>query len=262
MLDPFKRNISYLRISVTDRCNLRCSYCMPEGIKQISRSDVLSFEEIVEVVKFSVGLGIKKIRITGGEPLVRKGIVHLIEMIASVKGIEDLAMTTNGVLLEKYADSLAKAGLKRVNVSLDTVDRMKFVEITQKDVLKSVFKGIDAAQKAGLTPVKINCVLLNKEDSEYADGVKAYAVKNGLNIRFIHQMNLKTGDFSVIEGGTGGNCKICNRIRLTSNGLIKPCLFSDFGYHIRKLGIEKAILLAIGNKPESGTFNHSEDFLE
>ena len=123
MLDRYKRNISYLRISVTDRCNLRCTYCMPEdGIDLMAHEDVLSFEEIVNFVEEAVKTGITKVRLTGGEPLVRKGIVELVERIANVKGLEDLALTTNGILLEKYANELAKAGLKRVNISLDTLD--------------------------------------------------------------------------------------------------------------------------------------------
>jgi cyclic pyranopterin phosphate synthase len=263
MYDLYNRRISYLRISVTDRCNLRCQYCMPEtGIKLLSHKDILTFEEIIEVVRICVSLEINKIRITGGEPLVRKDIVTLVRMIASIPGVNDLSITTNGLLLEEFAMPLAKAGLNRVNVSLDTIDLVKFLEITGKNQLERIFKGIEAAKKAALYPIKINCVLLKKQNHQYAEQVKEYAEANGLQIRFIHQMDLRNGEFSVVEGGYGGNCSICNRIRLTANGLIKPCLFSELGYDIRKLGIEKAIRLAIGNKPEAGTHNKSERFYE
>ena len=263
MYDRFNRKISYLRISVTDRCNLRCRYCIPEeGIKLLKHNDIISFEEVEEVVRYCTSLGISKIRITGGEPLVRKDIVRLVEKISAIKGIDDLSMTTNGVLLKNFASQLFKAGLNRINISLDTIDEVKFEEITRKNVLHNIFEGIDAAKKAGLYPIKINCVLLKKDDNKYAQQVKEFALKKGLQIRFIHQMDLTNGHFSIVEGGDGGNCKVCNRIRLTASGLIKPCLFSDLGYNIRKLGIEKAVNLALGNKPKSGTYNKSERFYE
>jgi cyclic pyranopterin phosphate synthase len=157
---------------------------------------------------------------------------------------------------------LAKAGLNRINVSLDTTDPVKFREITRNNGLDRVLKGIIAAKKAGLYPIKINCVLLKRQNQRYANQVKEYAMKNGFQVRFIHQMDLRNGEFSIVEGGDGGNCSTCNRIRLTANGLIKPCLFSDLGYDIRKLGIEKAIRLAVSNKPASGTYNKSEQFNE
>ena len=154
MYDHFNRKISYLRISVTDRCNLRCRYCMPEnGIRLHSHEDILTFEEIIDVVNVCVSMKIDKIRITGGEPLVRKDIVSLVGMIASVPGVTDLSMTTNGLLLEEYAKQLAKAGLNRINVSLDTIDPVKFLEITRNNGLDRIFKGIDAAKKAALNPI-------------------------------------------------------------------------------------------------------------
>ena len=263
MFDRFNRKINYLRISVTDRCNLRCKYCMPEkGIRLLDHSDILTFEEIIEVVKVCTDIGINKVRLTGGEPLVRKGIVQLVKMISEVKAVSDLSMTTNGVLLEEYAKPLANAGLMRVNVSLDTIDSVKFARITGKNVLEKVFRGIEAAKKAGLMPIKINCVLMNKEEQKYAFELREFAERNGYKVRFIHQMDLIKGKYSIVEGGEGGNCGVCNRIRLTANGLIKPCLFSDLGYDIHKTGIEKAINMAVGNKPESGTFNKSEKFYE
>lgn len=261
MFDNFNRKINYLRISVTDRCNLRCTYCMPaEGIKLLEHKDILSFDEIVNVVQIAVEYGIDKVRITGGEPLVRKGIVNLVGMIWDVLGVKDLSMTTNGVLLEKYAKDLKEAGLQRVNVSLDTIDPKKFREITRIGEIGHVLAGIKAAKKAGLDPIKVNCVVWKSSDEEDARAVAKYCIENDLQVRFIHQMNLKTGEFSVVEGGEGGNCKNCNRLRLTANGNIKPCLFSDLAYNVRELGAEEAILQAVGNKPKSGTYNKSGDF--
>jgi len=261
MLDSYNRIISYLRISVTDRCNLRCRYCMPEdGIQLLKHEDILSFDEIVEVVRQGVVLGITKIRLTGGEPLVRKGIVGLVSMIAKVPGIEDLAMTTNGQLLAEFAQPLAEAGLMRVNISLDTVDPEKYNRITRGGDLSKVISGIEAAKQAGLVPVKINCVIANSPDEPDAVGVSDFAKENGCEVRFIYQMNLKEGSFSVVEGGDGGDCDRCNRLRLTANGKVKPCLFGEEEYDVRELGIEKAIQLAVVNKPACGTKNHRNDF--
>ncbi len=261
MYDKYNRRINYLRISVTDRCNLRCVYCMPaEGIKLLPHDEILSFDEIVEFTRVAVEMGIDKVRITGGEPLVRKGIVDLIEMIGRIPGIRDFAMTTNGTLLEKFAKPLADAGLQRVNISLDTLDPEKYRKVTRRGNIQSVFKGIEAAKKAGLKPIKINCVVKNSSAEQDAQQVKSFCKENDLQIRFIHEMNLKTGDFSVVEGGDGGNCKICNRLRLTANGKIKPCLFSNIEFDIRKLGYEKTIRLALENKPRSGTVNEVNMF--
>lgn len=148
MYDRFNRSINYLRLSVTDRCNLRCRYCMPEeGIRLLKHEDILTFDEIVEFTQIAVDNGITKVRITGGEPLVRKGIVSLVEMIADVRSIDDLSMTTNGILLAQFADDLFKAGLQRINISLDTVDPEKYSFITRTGNLSDVFRGIDAAKK-------------------------------------------------------------------------------------------------------------------
>ncbi len=261
MLDSFKRKINYLRISVTDRCNLRCTYCMPEeGIKLLNHEDILSFDEIVKVVETGVEYGINKVRLTGGEPLVRKGIVDLVAMIWNVMGVKDLSMTTNGIMLGKYAEDLKKAGLRRVNISLDTINAEKFKKITRVGDIEQAFEGINAAKKAGLNPIKINCVVWESSEEEDAKEVADYCKKNDLQVRFIHQMNLKTGEFSVVEGGEGGNCKSCNRLRLTANGNIKPCLFSELSYNVREIGIEEAILKAVRNKPRYGTYNKSGEF--
>lgn len=261
MYDNYKRKINYLRISVTDRCNLRCVYCMPaEGIKMLPHNDILSFDEIIELTKVAVSLGVDKVRITGGEPLVRKGIVDLIKMLSDIQGINDLGMTTNGILLPKFAQALADAGLHRVNISLDTLDPEKYKKITRLGKLEDALNGIEAAKQAGLTPVKLNCVVHKTSDEPDAKQVKAFAEEQGVQVRFIPQMNLETGEFGIVEGGDGGNCKKCNRLRLTANGKIMPCLFSDLGYDVRELGAKEAILQAVGNKPRSGSVNHINHF--
>lgn len=254
MYDPFNRKINYLRISITDRCNLRCVYCMPsEGIKLLNHQEILRFEEIIEFAKVAVNKRINKIRITGGEPLVRKGVVDFINELSKINGITDLSMTTNGVLLEEFAERLKKAGLQRLNISLDTIDEIKYKEITRGGHIQDVFRGIKAAQKWGLSPIKINCVISKSAEEPDATAVKEFCDNENLQIRFIHQMDLLQGHFSVVEGGEGGNCITCNRLRLSSNGLLRPCLFNDVSIDIRKEGYEKAIDMAIALKPECGT---------
>ncbi len=261
MLDPYRRQINYLRISVTDRCNLRCRYCMPEkGIKFMSAEDILSFKEIYDFVNVAVDSGIHKVRLTGGEPLMRKGIVQLVEMLASIPGIKDLGMTTNGILLNRYAGDLAKAGLDRVNISLDSLDAGNFHYITRVGKLENVLDGIKAAREAGLNPVKINCVIKDKGLDENAAKVKDFGEKNGMQVRFIKEMDLESGVFSVVKGGDGGKCHICNRLRLTPDGFLKPCLFSEVGYNIREYGYREALGLAVGNKPERGSLNNINNF--
>jgi cyclic pyranopterin phosphate synthase len=234
---------------------------MPEeGVELMHHKDILSFEEICEIVRICVRLSVDKVRITGGEPLVRKGIVELVKMLASIDGIKDLSMTTNGTLLDQFAVPLAKSGLNRVNISLDTLSPEKYREITRVGDLQNVLTGIEAAVEAGLTPIKINCVIKESRDERDAREVEAFCSQKGFQVRFIKEMNLKTGIFSKVIGGDGGNCKSCNRLRLTANGKIKPCLFSDLEFDVRELGIENAILKAIGKKPESGTENKVNSF--
>jgi cyclic pyranopterin phosphate synthase len=234
---------------------------MPEaGIKLFRHEDILSFSEIAGFTRVAVSKGVTKVRITGGEPLVRKGIEALVRMISDITGIEDLSMTTNGTLLKKFAWELKSAGLHRVNISLDTVNPVKFSEVTRIGNLSDVFEGIDAAKKAGLLPVKINCVIKDSNEEEEAKAVAGYCKENGLEIRYIKQMDLVRGHFSVVEGGTGGDCALCNRLRLTSNGKLKPCLFSDMEFDIRELGFENAIKLAAKLKPECGSRNATGAF--
>ncbi len=261
MLDNYNRTLNYLRISVTDRCNLRCTYCMPEeGVTLLPHSGILSFEEIKEVVTEAVILGVNKVRITGGEPLVRKDIVILIEMLASIKGIKDLSMTTNGILLSQFAKELKEKGLHRVNISLDTMDADKFREITRGGDIEKVKGGILEAKKAGLSPIKINCVIKDSREESDAMAVEDFCKNNGLEVRFIHQMNLKTGHFAIVEGGDGGDCENCNRLRLTADGKIKPCLFNNLEFDIRKMSIKEALLAATSQKPKCGSFNEINHF--
>lgn len=261
MYDRFEREITYLRISVTDRCNLRCSYCMPAGgIQLLPHDRILTFDEITGFASMAAAKGITKVRITGGEPLVRKEIVKLVKMIAGIKGISDLSMTTNGVLLGQFASGLKEAGLKRVNVSLDTVDRERFRTITGFDRLNDVLEGIRLARETGLTPVKINCVIKRSKDEADARGVTEYCAKNDLEIRYIHQMDLVNGHFSAVVGGSGGNCSLCNRLRLTAAGKLKPCLFNDVELDVRELGFEKAFDEAVKLKPKCGSTSKKGKF--
>jgi len=261
MFDRFNRNLNYLRISVTDRCNLRCTYCMPEeGIQLFRHDKILSFDEIAGFTEVAVSNGVTKVRLTGGEPLVRKGVTTLVSMISKIKGIEDLSMTTNGTLLKQYAKELRDAGLRRVNISLDTIDPEKFKIITRTGDINDVFEGIDAAKSAGLLPVKINCVIKDFKEEEEARAVAYFCKENELEIRYILQMDLVKGHFSVVNGGTGGDCSLCNRLRLTSNGKLKPCLFNNIEFDIRELGFEKAIHQAAESKPECGSKNETGSF--
>lgn len=261
MFDKFNRTITYLRISVTDRCNLRCVYCMPEeGVELLDHKEILTFDEIVDLTKAAVRKGVEKVRITGGEPLIRNGIIELVRMIGEIDGIKDYSMTTNAIRLDKFANELAKAGLQRVNISLDTINPEKFKQITRGGDIQKVFDGIQAAKKAGLEPIKVNCVIKDNNQEPDAIEVAKYCKENGLHIRYIKEMDLEKGEFSIVDGGTGGDCGACNRLRLTANGNIKPCLFSDISYNVRELGAERAIDLAIGNKPQSGHTNLTGKF--
>jgi len=234
---------------------------MPEdGIKMLSHTEILSFEEITEITRVAVSLGVNKVRITGGEPLVRKGVVNLIEMLNAIEGIDDLSMTTNGILLTKYAVLLKNAGLHRVNVSLDTLNPDRYRLLTRGGNLNDALTGIQAAKDAGLTPIKINCVVQNSATEPDALLVADYCRRNDLDVRFIHQMSLTEGHFSVVEGGSGGDCSTCNRLRLTANGKLMPCLFSELEYDVRIMGIEHAIKTALDNKPACGSMNLTGEF--
>ncbi len=279
LVDQFSRKIDYLRISVTDRCNLRCLYCMPEhGISHKNPDEILTFEEIKRAVSFVTKLGVDKIRLTGGEPLIRKDFPALVGSISSISGVKDLAMTTNGLFLEKFAHSLKSAGLKRVNISLDTLKEETFKEITRGGNLKEVLSGIEAALKENIF-IKINVVIVKSlNNDEVLDFVDFFARRNVI-VRFIEFMPigsstldkgyisceqikkelLKLGRLIPVNNIQGNGpakyyriintpiivgfitplsfkfCSECNRLRLTSDGVLLPCLCSREGLDIKGL---------------------------
>ena len=270
MRDQFNRDLTYLRVSITDRCNLRCTYCMPEeGVESMPHEELLSYEELFIAIEKFVELGVKKLRITGGEPLVRKDVVKFIEKVASLNKLEDIAMTTNGILLKELAIPLKKAGLHRVNISLDTMNPERYRYMTRGGDLRTVIDGINVAKEAGLK-IKINCVV-NKGINDDEIGQFIQLTKEwGVDVRFIELMpigqniqyaqdhfysnemilsqfpelkEVKAEDISSparyyqLEGAQGkvglisplscNFCAYCNRLRLTPDGKLKPCLHSD-----------------------------------
>ena len=274
MFDHINRRIEYLRISITDRCNLRCVYCMPEeGVPALRHGEVLSYEEIIRIVRVAAGAGIKKVRLTGGEPLIRKDVASLIRQIAAVPGIEDLALTTNGILLEKMAGELAQAGLKRINVSLDSLVPERFEKLTRGADLSAVLSGIAMAERAGFLPIKINMVPIHGLNADEIQDFARLTLAKPWHIRFIEFMPIgaramwdetkvvKTrevmdaisalGELEPVESRendgparhfrlpgakgllgfisplTAHFCGTCNRLRLTADGKLRPCLFSE-----------------------------------
>lgn len=198
LIDRWGRRHTDLRISVTDRCNLRCWYCMPvEGVELLPRQALLDFDEIERVVRVAVRLGIRKVRLTGGEPLLRKDLPRLVERLASLPGLEDLAMTTNGTLLAEYAPALREAGLRRLNISLDTLDRRQFQALTGQDALPEVLRGIEAAQQAGFQLIKLNALAIRGWSEPQIIPLVRFALERGLEIRFIEFMPIgPTGQWS------------------------------------------------------------------
>lgn len=190
MRDSFGRRIHYLRFSLTDACNLRCVYCMPEGMRFRPPAELLQDDEVVAIVRAAASLGIDKVRLTGGEPTVRAGVVELVRAIAAVPGLDDLSMTTNGLLLRELAGPLARAGLRRVNISLDTLDRQKFFCLTRRDRFDDVWAGIEAAEAAGLGPIKINTVVVRGHNEEDVVGLARLTLERGWDVRFIELMPL------------------------------------------------------------------------
>ncbi|MFH2034471.1 MAG: radical SAM protein [Candidatus Margulisiibacteriota bacterium] len=264
MKDSFGRNINYLRIAVTDLCNLRCRYCMPkEGVELKKHDDILSYEEIIEVAKCAVKLGIKKVRLTGGEPLVRANILYLVEQIAKIPGINDFAMTTNGTLLKQYAADLKKAGLHRVNVSLDSLRDDRYYQITRGGNLKDVQDGLEEAIRVGLQPIKINMVVIPDFNEDEVNQMIKFARILGVKTQFIKKMDLhlpKTHDHHIFDRPP--KCNDCNRLRLTADGKLKPCLFSDIEISVRELGAEEAIKKAVSLKPQAGTVCNEREMVE
>lgn len=294
MEDSFARSITYLRVSVTDLCNLRCRYCMPEqGVCKREREDILSYEEIVEIVAAATELGVRKVRITGGEPLVRPGLPELCARLTRLPGLEELDLTTNGLLLEEYAPALKASGVARVNVSLDTLRPDRFREMTRGGELERVLRGIEAARASGLTPIKLNAVLIGGFNDDEIVDLAALTLEQDIEVRFIELMPLGPGAqfppeaflpcSAVLErlpelralrapggvarlyqlpGAVGrvglispvshDFCARCDRVRLTSDGKLKPCLHSDKEISLRGLtgrALRDALAAAVAAKP-------------
>lgn len=190
LVDTFGRHITYLRLSVTDRCNLRCQYCMAEDMTFLSRHDVLTFEEIVTIARALTKRGVHKIRLTGGEPLVRNQVVELTQRLAQLPGLQELVMTTNGLLLPRYAPALADAGLQRINISLDSLDPDNYYRITRRGSLNEVLRGIEAAQTAGFERIKLNVVVMKGVNDHELPGLTRFALERELDIVFIEEMPL------------------------------------------------------------------------
>jgi len=271
LVDTFGRKINYLRLSVTDRCNMRCRYCMPEdGVEKLAHQDILSYEELERIARAAVAIGIEKIRVTGGEPLVRKGIVPFLAGLSGIPGLRQLVLTSNGLMLEEMAAELRGAGVQRLNISLDSLDPARFCQITRTGDLERVLAGIAAADRAGF-PVKINMVVMRGVNDDEIEAVASLALDRPYTVRFIEYMPASraerwqslvlpgeeilkrlaarfpllpvprgelagpaqeyripgaAGTLGIITPVTGHFCGDCNRIRVTSTGAAKSCLFS------------------------------------
>jgi cyclic pyranopterin phosphate synthase len=250
--DSSGREIDYLRISVTDRCNLRCVYCMPaEGVKLLRHEDILSLEEIAAVAGAAARLGFRKIRLTGGEPLARKGLPELVSMLAGIDGIEKLAMTTNGTMLAPAAAGLKARGLRSVNVSLDTLDPERYAQLTRGGRLRDALEGIEAALAAGL-PVKLNAVALEDSTEEDFAALRAYAAAVGAQIQFIARYRLAEEKRDGGEYERPPRCSACNRLRLLADGQLRPCLHNNISLPVDFSDIEGSIRRAVELKPARG----------
>jgi len=305
MKDSYDRKINYLRLSVTDRCNLRCKYCMPEsGISKKTHHDILRHEEMIKIVKISASLGIEKVRLTGGEPLIRRGIVDLVREIKQVEGIKELTMTTNGVLLGDLLDDLIDAGLDRINLSLDTLNPDRYRSITRGGELQPILKCIDRILEKKMK-LKINVVLIGGLNIDEIKDFVDLTRNHPIDVRFIELMPigeaslwshdkfvsgqkvLEMVDLKPIESEETGSpakyykladgkgkvglinpiscsfCENCNRIRITSDGKIKPCLHSDSEIDLLKLlrnneDVESTIKEAIWDKPKAHSLNDED----
>jgi GTP 3',8-cyclase len=311
--DTFERVIDYLRISITDRCNLRCVYCMPkQGVKLFEHKEILSYEEIGRVSIIAASLGVRKIRITGGEPLARKNVQFLISSLKAIKGIEEISLTTNGILLEKYAKRLADSGLDRVNISLDTLKPDRYSEITRGGDFNQVKRGIVAAEEAGLLPIKINMVPIREINEDEITDFARMTLETPRQVRYIEFMPIGARDLwkddryistekiretvekigplipvrlrkhgpakyfrfdgapgviGFISALTHHFCGDCNRLRLTADGRLRPCLFSETEIDLKPAlrpnssdkEIERLLRLAIEVKPERHNIDQRDD---
>ncbi|HIE65143.1 MAG: GTP 3',8-cyclase MoaA [Nitrospira sp.] len=282
LVDAYQREITYMRVSITDRCNLRCVYCMPEeGLDWTPTDELLTYDELLRIITVAARRGLRKIRVTGGEPLVRKGVVEFIDRLNRVPGIEEIALTTNAVFLKDMAADLFKAGLRGINISIDSLNPDTFAKIVRRDIFDKVWEGIEEAERVGFTPLKLNVVLQQGvNDHEAIDFVNITRTKP-YHVRFIEYMpcanwdtwvkaykpfqavvdeiETLTGKMIPINGANEGNtgpaenfripgapgivgfihavshdfCDTCNRVRLTANGQIRPCLFSEIAVDFR-----------------------------
>lgn len=262
MLDKFNREINYLRISLTEKCNLRCIYCMPEeGIALKQHKDILRYEQIVQIVQEAALLGINKIRLTGGEPLIKKDIELLIEKLAEIKEIKELCLTTNGVLLTQKAKILKQAGLTSINISLDTLQPEKFREITRGGNLADVLKGIDQAISEGFK-IKLNMVVLKDKNEDEIDDMRRFCQNKNIKLQLINHFNLSNSKNDEYFYDRPPKCKNCNRIRLLSDGVLKPCLHSEAEYKVNYDNIRDSLEKAILSKPERGSSCSSRKMFE
>lgn len=256
LLDRFNRKIDYLRISVTDRCNYRCVYCMGRmGFVHKKHSDILSYEQIESIARVAGQMGITKVRLTGGEPLVRRDIERLVAKLAAIEGIQQICMTTNGSLLAEMAAKLKRSGLSGVNISIDSLEADRYCWITGGGDLQKVLAGVDAAIEAQLVPIKINMVILEDTTEEDIEEMKAFCRRKGVQLQRIMQFSLYDRvDLSRwFAAERPPKCSDCNRLRLTADGFLKPCLFSDAEIKIDFNDIAGCILEAVAKKPESGS---------
>lgn len=309
IVDNFGRRISYLRISVTDRCNLRCVYCMPaEGLPYVDNKSVLTDDEIMHIVTLLARHGLRKVRITGGEPLVRNGVSDLIARIIGTEGIEDVGLTTNAILLPRYAEGLRTAGLRRVNISLDTLRADRFQTIARHGTLDETLAGLRAAEKAGFSPIKLNMVVMRGLNDDEVREMVRLTLSKPYEVRFLEYMPIgivthaqwrqryvsndevladinsefaikeqeqsanstartfklqgAIGSFGLINPISHRFCSGCNRLRLTANGAIVPCLSDNYEYDLRtplRAGESDEDLLghirtALSHKPEVSDF--------
>ncbi len=300
MKDTYGRSITYLRLSVTDLCNLRCRYCMPaEGICKKKHEQMLTEDEMVNVVKAAAELGVKKIRITGGEPLIKPNILSICERIAKVDGIKELCITTNGLKLPKLAQNLKDVGVNRLNISIDTLDENKYLYITRNGNLNTVLEGIDKALEVGFDYIKLNTVLMGGFNDDEIEDFANLTIHNEIDVRFIELMPMlgdnamdecsfisadevlnlygqnwveyekndgvasmytlpnAKGRIGLIRQDVDHICSSCNRIRVTADGKIKPCLHSSYEIALKGLSMEQMkerLMFGISKKPRQ----HSE----
>ncbi len=279
-MKEYEHRINYLRLSITDRCNLRCIYCVPqEGIRFVPYSEILTYEELLRVVRLSIQVGIRKVRLTGGEPLLRRGIIGFLCRLREIPELVDISLTTNGVLLKRFAKDIKRCGIERINISLDTLRADRYKKITGRDHFRDVWEGIEEALDQGFDPVKINTVVMKGLNDDELEDFISLTFKRPFHIRFIEFMPIgennrwdpkrfisgreilervkgygklieipsdpysgparrfkikdSIGEIGIIETMTGHQCKNCNRLRLTAEGGLRSCLFSDSEVDLR-----------------------------